>query len=103
MIPVGKSSFMLDTDDPGKRINVWVYRATSSGPDAGLVFVLHGADRNGEEYRDFWISLAERLGIVVAAPEFSVASFGQVHGYNLGNISDINGVRNEKRDWSFYI
>jgi hypothetical protein len=70
---------------------------------SGEFFVMHGADRKGEEYLGAWAGISDRTGIIVIAPEFSIKDFGEVHGYNLGNVESIGGLRNEKAVWSFSV
>ena len=72
---------------PGPAIKVWTY----APPDvdlasAPIVFVMHGVRRDGDRYRDEWISAARREGLIVVAPTFSKAVFPKSAGYNLGNI-----------------
>lgn len=104
-IPFGKSSFVLNpsSDLGNSKVKAWMYNPKSAGKNSKIVFVLHGADRNGEEYRDSWADLSEKAAMLVVAPEFSVDSFGYVHGYNLGNILSIDGIKNDKSEWSFSI
>jgi poly(3-hydroxybutyrate) depolymerase len=84
----GKGSFLYD--DPkaatGKTLRVFYYRPKEFGPETPILFVMHGVKRNADEYRDNWIDLAERHGLLIVAPEFSNENFPKSWAYNLGNV-----------------
>jgi len=60
------------------------------GPDrmdlAPVVIVLHGVNRNADEYRDNWIALARDYGLRVYVPEFSAQDFPGSRLFNLGGV-----------------
>lgn len=84
----GAGHFLFD--DPkaatGKTLRVFYYRPKSFGPETPILFVMHGVKRNAGEYRDNWIELAERHGLLILAPEFSNEDFPKSWAYNLGNV-----------------
>ncbi|TGY87751.1 alpha/beta hydrolase [Marinicauda algicola] len=53
-------------------------------PDAPVVIVLHGVDRNADAYRDNWAGPAGALGLRIYAPAFSAEAFPGAAMYNLG-------------------
>ena len=55
-------------------------------PEAPVVIVMHGVNRNADDYRDNWRDLAQRYGLRVYAPEFSAADFPGAALYNLGGV-----------------
>ena len=55
-------------------------------PDAPVVIVMHGVNRNADDYRDNWRDLAQQYGLRVYAPEFSAADFPGAALYNLGGV-----------------
>jgi hypothetical protein len=59
-------------------------------PRTRLVVVIHGRKRNGEEYRDQWVSKANELNLVIVVPELSEEKFPGVFGFNYGNVFDEN-------------
>lgn len=85
----GKGSFVFPDSlgEPDRPIVVWCYRPATLKPDAKIVFVMHGANRNGETYRNQWIEHAERENFLLLAPEFP---------YNLFPSADyqFGGLRN---------
>lgn len=54
-----------------------------------IVMSFHGATRNGAQYRDYWISMANANGFMVFAPEFDTNNYpGLGDNYLMGNIFD---------------
>jgi hypothetical protein len=84
----GRGSFLFE--DPkaatGKTLRVFYYRPKGFGPETPILFIMHGVKRNAEEYRDNWVELAERHGLLILAPEFSDENFPKSWAYNLGNV-----------------
>lgn len=54
--------------------------------DAPVVIVMHGVDRNADDYAANWRGLVREHGFRVYAPEFSDADFPGAAMYNLGGI-----------------
>ncbi|MBC7807726.1 MAG: alpha/beta hydrolase [Akkermansiaceae bacterium] len=89
--PVGKGGFAYVEPEgspyAGFRIPVHTYRPEGVNlHKAGRVlFVMHGTLRNGAEYRDKWIRLAEQYNALLMVPEFTRRDFpGGM--YNRGNV-----------------
>lgn len=83
-LPVGSGTFL--TDVGGRQIQVFTYRAADHGPDSPIVLVLAGGGRNGDDYRDAWITSAERFGLLVLAPAFDETQFPGPISYNLAGM-----------------
>lgn len=95
----GKGSFQFQDakGEPGKPMTVWYYRPATLKPDGKVVFVMHGTERNGEEYRDHWAKLAREHGFLLLVPEFSLRDY-PTDDYQFG------GVRNPDPDkWTFAV
>jgi hypothetical protein len=56
---------------PAREITVFTYRPRSFKPPSPVLIVMHGRNRNGADYRDWFVAEAERRGFLVAAPEFA--------------------------------
>lgn len=54
--------------------------------DAPVVIVLHGVNRNADDYAANWRELARTYGLRIYAPEFSARAFPGAALYNLGGI-----------------
>ena len=87
--------------DPLRTVTVYTYRPQHAGPDAPILLVMHGVKRNGEEYRDQWIETAERHGVTVAVPEFSVAQYAHPHEYNYGGMVAADGSPRPRSEWVY--
>ena len=75
----------------GPQLRVFVLRPEAAGPDAPVVFVMHGVKRDADRYFADWRPLAERHGFVLVVPEFPESEFKGAAGYNLGGLVDRNG------------
>ncbi|MEX0695069.1 MAG: hypothetical protein WD075_11540 [Rhodospirillales bacterium] len=84
-------------------INVWYHLPSETGADVPVVFIMHGVNRNARDYRDNWITAADRGRFLILAPEFSKADYPKSRGYNLGNIKDKSGQPNPRPAWSFSV
>lgn len=71
----------------GPPINVYYIEPPADlMPDAPVVIVLHGVNRNADEYAANWRNLARTHGLRIYAPEFSTRAFPGAAMYNLGGI-----------------
>ena len=72
-----------------------------------ILMSLHGAGRNGESYRDYWIQMANEHGFIVIAPEFTTENYpGLGDNYNMSNIFDDGDnpsleTFNDQSEWTF--
>ena len=103
-VPVGPGSFVF-TDrpaDPAKPLTVWTWAPDDLGPATPVVFVMHGALRNGRTYRDHWIGHAKAKHVLLVVPEFSREAYPGVT-YNDGNLSDRAGRPVDPSRWAFTV
>ncbi|MEP5938372.1 MAG: hypothetical protein ABJ239_08605 [Erythrobacter sp.] len=101
-LSVGTDRFEF-SDWAGPDLPVWTYVPdTIDRKNAPILFVMHGARRDPERYRDQWIDEADRGGFIIVAPEFSRQDFAGSLGYNLGAMydSETGELRDEGR-WGF--
>ncbi len=83
-------------------MTVWTYRPLNLDPDAKIVFVLHGANRDAKRYRDQWQPHSERHEFLLVVPEFDARSFSE-YEYQRANLSDAGGNAIERSRWTFHI
>ena len=69
-----------------RSITLNMYRPANATANSPIVLVQHGVMRNGDDYRDFWISAADEHGLVIIAPTFSNEQWPDVVSYNNGNL-----------------
>jgi poly(3-hydroxybutyrate) depolymerase len=98
-LPQGAGSFVLENE--GEPIEVFFHKpATYTG--GPLVIVVHGSDRNAQEYRDHAIPIAERFKVLVVAPLFDAARFtDDRYKYGGGILKD--GQARPREQWTFNV
>lgn len=76
-LAVGASQFISDhrMGESLGRITVWTHRPKELAPNAPVLFVMHGMQRNGRHYRDQWRPYTERANALLLVPEFSEVNF----------------------------
>ena len=79
------------------------YHAPAEPRYAQIVFVMHGVQRNADDYRDAWSPMVDEHNLLVIAPEFSEEEFPDTESYNLGNMVDSDGDFLPRKLWSFNI
>lgn len=106
-LPPGLGTFFWDDEtgesDPDKPLTVYYYRPDEVSANTPVWMIMHGTNRNADDYRDYFVDAATAQGAIVVAPEFSKAQWAGSRGYNLGNISvsESNRTPRIERDWSF--
>jgi poly(3-hydroxybutyrate) depolymerase len=96
------AKILIRVETPGGvEQKVYLARPVGLATDRPVVFVMHGAERNADLYRDQWYDLAEEHDFLVVAPEFSEADFPGADGYDFGNVYDRQGGVRPKSIWAF--
>jgi poly(3-hydroxybutyrate) depolymerase len=80
-LATGTGKFGIQHD--GRTLPVWYFLPEKVRPDAPLLIVMHGVNRDADRYRDEWLPHARKYGLILAAPEFSEADFPGTEGYSL--------------------
>jgi poly(3-hydroxybutyrate) depolymerase len=100
----GASSIPFEFNGPPSReIVLHTYKSGGYAPGKGVVFVLHGKKRNGDDYRDFWIPAANRHDLLIIAPTFPDASFQGDENYNDGMVRDAKGQITPSESWIYRV
>lgn len=87
----------------GRRIPLWYHQPPGGKADLPIVFVLHGANRDAEDYLHDWNALADEYRFVVVVPEFSQKNFPGDSGYIYGNTVDARGRPVPREQWAFSV
>ena len=85
----------------GSKMRVFVTRPVHLASDRPVVFVMHGVNRNANDYREQWHDLAIEHDFLLVVPEFSEKGFPGSEGYDLGNVFDQDGKAVSEAKWSF--
>lgn len=96
-ITLGKSSITMDLR--GRTIPVFLFRPESYKRERILV-VMHGINRNAEEYRDHAEKMADRLGTLIVAPLFDVKQFPSVK-YQRGGVVNQDNELQPREEWTY--
>ncbi len=106
-LPEGSGCFSWDdktgASDPNKPLKVYYYRPAVVTATTPVWFIMHGTERNADEYRDYFVRFAAEQRALVVAPKFDAPNWPGTAGYNLGNISKsaTDLTPQAERDWSF--
>jgi poly(3-hydroxybutyrate) depolymerase len=90
-----------DPRDGRREIAVHTYRPSGFSPEGPVLLVIHGRNRNGADYRDWFGAEAERHGVFVVAPEFDEAQYAHPHDYNFAAMVDAQGKPRPRSEWLF--
>jgi len=97
----GEFVFKYENSSKVRTIKVYYYAPKRLTQNSRIVFVLHGASRNGSVYRDEWQKHAEKYNFLVLCPELSKSDF-PFWEYQYGNIYDKENKKfNPKDTWTF--
>ncbi len=109
MLPEGTNSFIFTAYKPLADKPVNIYYHIPEGVDmktAPIVLVFHGMSRNADDYRDYWISSADKYGFMIFCPEFTKELYPSDSDsnsqYNFGNMIT-DGNLNPKEVWTYSI
>ena len=93
----------VDPKFPQQPLRLWSARPRRHHPDLPILFVIHGAARNANDYRDYWLPLVDEANILVIAPEFSKVAYPGLRWFNFGNLQDDAGAANPIEDSTYGI
>lgn len=91
----------FDFKHGGKNVRVRSYVANGATKKAKVIFVMHGIKRNGEEYLEPWIQVADKHQCVILVPEFSKELWPKSISYNYGNVFTEKGDLKPKEKWAY--
>jgi hypothetical protein len=86
---------------PGRTILLRAARPQRYSPATPVLFVHHGVQRNGGDYRDYWLPLVDAAQVLVIVPEFSWSDFPKAAWYNFGNRVDADGHAKPRNEWTY--
>ena len=92
----GKDRFTLEAR--GKTLEVFTYKPKAY-PGERLFVVMHGVNRNADEYRDNAVALGDRFGALIVAPRFDLEQF-PVEAYQRGGVTH-EGKAQAMERWTF--
>ena len=90
-----------DPNLPGRVVMLRAARPQRYSPDTPVLFVHHGVQRNGADYRDYWLPLVDVAQLLVIVPEFAWSVFPDSAWYNFGNRIDEDGRAKPRNEWTY--
>ncbi|MGK7885705.1 MAG: hypothetical protein AB4057_13900 [Crocosphaera sp.] len=97
----GKFIFTDYHGNPEKPITVWSYFPANLTNLTPIIFVLHGVERNGREYRNIWANYAKQNNFILLVPEFSKPYYPKSRHYQQGNMFQRSGKPTDPNQWTF--
>lgn len=97
-LPIGKSNTAVSALQ--NEIELYCYKPAAFAGEK-LILVLHGTNRNAEEYRDHAVGLADQFSGLLVAPKFDAERFPSIK-YNRGGILHEDGSAAPPQDWTYH-
>lgn len=100
----GEGSFVLAEAEPITGHPVTVYYDAPPGDLAAaqVLVVIHGNERDAEDYLEDWQPLVDGQNVLVLVPEFPEDDFSDEE-YNLGAVVDSDGDTKPPEEWTFRV
>lgn len=96
----GIGSFRLEGAGEAAAIDVLSYRPHGFESRSPVLFVMHGTKRNAADYRDGWVSTADRYGCLLLCPRFPKRAYPG-RAYHRGGVLDRKGTTRPASAWTF--
>ena len=101
----GEGCFIYQNKTRDSQIPVYYYLPEQVQKNTKVLFVLHGEQRNAEDYRNDWRKIYHNINnpnLIVLAPKFKQKWFPKTAGYNLGNLFTENlETLKPQNQWAF--
>ncbi len=72
-------------------------------PETPIVFVIPGARRNADDYRDAWLPYAREHGFAVMTLECNLTNCPTEYSYNAGGVTNSSGKLQPEDTWLFSV
>lgn len=89
-----------DPFSPERPLVLECYRPANHRAESPVVIVQHGQSRNGREYCDAWIPVADAARLLVVAITFPKEGWPDALTYNNGHVLDAEGAVRPREAWS---
>lgn len=100
--PVPSGRGQVEINYAGAPVAVYTYKPAgyAGGP---LLIVFHGVMRNADQYLEFAIPIADRLGMLLVAPRLDEGAFPEEEWYQRGGVLAADGRARPKEQWMFNV
>jgi poly(3-hydroxybutyrate) depolymerase len=99
-LPSGRGQ--IEITYAGAPVALYTYKPAgyNNGP---LLVVFHGVMRNADQYLEFAIPIADRLGMLLVAPRLDEGAFPEEEWYQRGGVLAADGRVRPKEQWMFNV
>jgi len=101
--PGAHSLAYIDEAFPDRPLTLHAACPRGFTPNTPVLLVHHGIGRNGADYRDYWMKLADDTAILAIAIEFAEAHFPTHRWYHFGNLHTEDDRTNPRAQWTYGI
>lgn len=99
---LGSFEFRDRRGDSTRPVRVWYYRPAGGDPPNGIVFLLHGSTRTGQQAQELGAQFARAHNLVLLAPEFSTEHFPD-SSYDFGAMTGADGTLRPDSLWGLSV
>jgi pimeloyl-ACP methyl ester carboxylesterase len=99
--PLPKGPGQIECANGAEPITLFTYKPPTY-KDGPLLVIMHGVQRNAEDYRNFAIVMAERFKAIVVAPRFDDQRFPSIR-YQRGGIVDAANKVQPAEQWTYAV
>lgn len=105
VFPPNKLSSFTFASTGNPIVRTYVVVPSSLREESKLLFVLHGASRNANDYCNYWRNWTADHGIVLLCPRFEESKWPGGRGYNRGNVfaDDKDTKLNPENKWAYTV
>lgn len=97
----GCEALAVQSGQKQKTLCLHYYLPAAIASDSKVLFVCHGVKRNPKKYLQDWRQQADKLGVILIAPEFDSKNYPGFRSYNQGNVLNRKKRINPEDSWSF--
>jgi poly(3-hydroxybutyrate) depolymerase len=100
--PLSPGRGQMEINYAGAPVALYTYKPAgyNNGP---LLVVFHGVMRNADQYLEFAIPIADRLGMLLVAPRLDEGAFPEEEWYQRGGVLAVAGRARPKEQWMFNV
>jgi poly(3-hydroxybutyrate) depolymerase len=99
-LPSGRGQVEISYAGAPVTLSTYKPAGYAGGP---LLIVFHGVMRNADQYLEFAIPIAERLGMLLVAPRLDEGAFPEEEWYQRGGVLSGDGSVQPKERWMFNV
>lgn len=100
---VGKTGHYAFKTETSPKVRIFYALPGTLTPETPVLFVIPGARRNADVYRDAWQPYAQKHGFAVMTLECTLKHCPTEYSYNAGGVTDRKGKMQPEENWLFSV